>query len=422
MPPTSTSSLAARLAARALAKDHLLVATTPTLRLSLLQSTATVAEGCRRFGVTDARVARLYGRTLTAAPLLGSLLRGEERAILQLGSAGGGGDDASSESPVSRLYAECVGGLGEVRGFVSLREGMEAGGRPLRREWDGRLRGGSASTGTTSPPSPALLTVTRILYGNAAPVQSVVSAEEGDVEGDVRAFFERSEQVPTGLRLQVGCDDGDGADGGGAPRGTTGTNPPPLVRIRYAGGVLVQRIATAGGRNAAATWGTPSRPFSDFESVRALVEGTGRDGEGGLDLEALHRKGVTLATVARTLLPELGPLVDEMMTDRGGGGGGGGEGVEGGAGDGLVSLRRIPVDYFCRCTKDGFVAKLGRMGPALLDELEKEAGERRKGATTAGDKLPLPITTLTCHFCNSHYDIGEAEMKAARGLGAGAAQ
>ena len=49
----------------------------------------------------------------------------------------------------------------------------------------------------------------------------------------------------------------------------------------------------------------------------------------------------------------------------------------------------MPVDFYCRCSEKGFVAKLDSLPLATLEELEE-------------DGTPLE---LLCHFCNENYSI-----------------
>lgn len=59
--------------------------------------------------------------------------------------------------------------------------------------------------------------------------------------------------------------------------------------------------------------------------------------------------------------------------------------------------RRVPLDFFCRCSKASFGASLASAGPTVLQELVEEAP-----------------TELVCQFCNERYSISEVEAQALR--------
>ncbi len=66
-----------------LARDTLIRASSPRVRLALVQNTVSVEEARKRWGVSDPRVMRMLGRTLTSASLLASSLSNEERVSLR---------------------------------------------------------------------------------------------------------------------------------------------------------------------------------------------------------------------------------------------------------------------------------------------------------------------------------------------------
>jgi redox-regulated HSP33 family molecular chaperone len=80
-PPNA--ALAAKLLARALARDHVLRGFTPLLRVSFVQATASAEAGRQRWGITHDAASRLFARSVVAASLLASFLEGEERATIQ---------------------------------------------------------------------------------------------------------------------------------------------------------------------------------------------------------------------------------------------------------------------------------------------------------------------------------------------------
>jgi molecular chaperone Hsp33 len=60
--------------------------------------------------------------------------------------------------------------------------------------------------------------------------------------------------------------------------------------------------------------------------------------------------------------------------------------------------RRIPLDFYCRCSKKGFSERLAGLGEEQLDSIISDTGE--KGIE------------LTCHFCNELYRFSLGDLKA----------
>lgn len=142
----------------------------------------------------------LLGRTLTAAMLLASELKGEERIRLKLEGSG----------PVGMLVAE-ANRVGEVRGY-SANPSVEM---DYSRD-DATLSEGLGI---------GLLTVSKTLYNEAEPRTSTIQLIEGDVISDLAHYMVQSEQVMAAFLLDVSLDDnGD---------------------VRNAGGVLLQRLPDA---------------------------------------------------------------------------------------------------------------------------------------------------------------------------------
>lgn len=327
-------------------RDHLLSGFTPSLRVALAQATNACESGRKRFAISSPRAAAVYARTLVAATLLSSFLKGEERVIVQFAGAEG--------AAVSQLYAEAVA-VGEVRGSAS--------GAGLARDagpaWDGRLRG--------------TFSVTRVLYGAATPVQGIVEAVAGDVEGDVAEYFARSEQRGAVVRTEAIADEKTG-------------------RISYAGGILVEEIARTGG--------TPLRPgitqLSDVArtlvrapplSMRGLTDDAGHEtSQRALLLSELKAAGVSLATAAALVVPEFAGTAVESAAGKD-------------PGDRRIGvLHRVPIDFHCRCTRANFTAKLVRtVSATMIDKMVAEA-------------LDGVAATLTCAFCNTDHRVTTPEL------------
>lgn len=142
----------------------------------------------------------LLGRTLTAAMLLASDLKGEERIRLTLEGNG----------PVGMLVAE-ANRVGEVRGY-SQHPQVE-----LDYSQDGVTIGDGLGIG--------VLTVSKALYNEAEPRTSTIQLVEGDVISDMAHYLAQSEQVLSAFLLDVSLKENGDVD--------------------QAGGVLIQRLPGA---------------------------------------------------------------------------------------------------------------------------------------------------------------------------------
>jgi molecular chaperone Hsp33 len=139
----------------------------------------------------------LLGRTLTAAMLLASELKGEERIKLQMEGNG----------PVGLLVAE-ANRVGEIRGYSQNPAAELDYSQPDVSIGDGIGLG--------------LLTVSKILYNEAEPRTSTIEIVKGDVLSDMAHYMVQSEQVLSAFLLDVSLkDNGD---------------------VNQAGGVLIQRL------------------------------------------------------------------------------------------------------------------------------------------------------------------------------------
>lgn len=142
----------------------------------------------------------LLGRTMTAAMLLASELKGEERIKLRLEGNG----------PVGMITAE-ANRVGEMRGYV-LNPSAE-----LDYSDDQVTIGDGIGLG--------LLTVSKILYNEAEPRTSTIEIIKGDVLSDIAHYMVQSEQILSAFLLDVDLkDSGD---------------------VRQAGGILIQRLPGA---------------------------------------------------------------------------------------------------------------------------------------------------------------------------------
>jgi molecular chaperone Hsp33 len=142
----------------------------------------------------------LLGKSLTASMLLASELKGEERIKLRFDGKG----------PVGMIAAE-ANRVGEVRGYVQNPQVELDYSKPDADISDGLGIG--------------LLTVSKTLYNEAEPKTSTIELINSDITSDVAHFLAQSEQVLSGILLDVSLND-DGS-------------------VKQAGGVLIQRLPDA---------------------------------------------------------------------------------------------------------------------------------------------------------------------------------
>jgi molecular chaperone Hsp33 len=142
----------------------------------------------------------LLGKTLTAAMLLASELKGEERIQIRI----------DGDGPVGALTAE-ANRVGEIRGYSNNPSADLDYSDSEVKLGDGLGLG--------------VLSVTKTLYNEAEPRKSSIQLMEGDINTDIAHYMAQSEQVLSAFLLDVGFDDkGD---------------------VTHAGGVLVQRLPEA---------------------------------------------------------------------------------------------------------------------------------------------------------------------------------
>jgi len=142
----------------------------------------------------------LLGRTLTAAMLLASELKGEERIRIRI----------EGDGPVGSITAE-ANRAGEMRGYV------QNPGAELDYSDSEVTIGDGIGIG--------LLTVSKILYDEAEPRTSTIQIEKGDILSDMAHFMAQSEQVLSAFLLDVAIDENG--------------------EVEQAGGLLIQRLPDA---------------------------------------------------------------------------------------------------------------------------------------------------------------------------------
>jgi len=164
-----------------------------TFRAAAIRTSATARQAQERHRA-DPGGSLILGRALTAAGLLASFLKGEERIVI----------DASGDGIVKSVYAEALQ-VGEIVGYVRMNE--------------------SPTPHATSALGRGMLRVSRVLYNRAEPVTGIVEMERGDITSDIGHYLTQSEQVPSVVLLDVDFDD--------------------EYRIIHAGGAMIQALPGA---------------------------------------------------------------------------------------------------------------------------------------------------------------------------------
>lgn len=160
------------------------------IRALAVVTTGVVEEARGRHDTAPTATAAL-GRTLTAALLLGSTLKRDERLSIEI----------SGDGPLRQILADATAD-GDVRGFVR----VPAAHLPPK---NGKLDvGGAVGAGR--------LCVMRVPIAGGAPYRSIVELVSGEIGIDVAHYLVESEQVPSavGLGVFVEADGTVGAAGG----------------------------------------------------------------------------------------------------------------------------------------------------------------------------------------------------------------
>lgn len=168
-------------------------------KISVIKSTEVVRSAQERHGLSLLNTI-LLGRTLTAAMLLASDLKGEERMGIKLEGNG----------PAGSIVAE-ANRAGEIRGYV------QNPGAELDYSDSGVSIGSGIGIG--------LLTVSKTLYNEAEDQTSSIEIIKGDILSDMAHYMAQSEQILSAFKLDVSLND-DGS-------------------VNQAGGLLIQRLPRA---------------------------------------------------------------------------------------------------------------------------------------------------------------------------------
>src|SRR5699024_10865895 len=147
-------------------------------KISVVKTTDVIKTARKKHGLSMLNTV-LLGRSMTAAMLLSSELKGEERIQVRL--AGNG--------PVNLIVAE-ANRVGEIRGY--------AGNPGATREH------GSESARLRAGVGVGLHTVQTAMYNEAEPKTSSIELVEGNVTEDIAYYVVQSEQIGSAILLNVG--------------------------------------------------------------------------------------------------------------------------------------------------------------------------------------------------------------------------
>jgi molecular chaperone Hsp33 len=276
-------------------------------------------------------VAKLLGEAVVLGLLLGTALKFDGRFILQ----------TQTDGPVSMLVVDFTS-PGQVRACARFDQARVAAAIESRNDKPGQLlgRGHLAMTVDQGP--------------DMSRYQGLVPLEGGNLEAAAHEYFQRSEQIPTRVRLAVAEEFRPGPDG-------------PRRRWR-AGGILLQFLPKSPERARVrdldpgdAPEGTPAHEVAEDEAWiegRALVE-TVEDLE-LIDPALSHER-----------------LIYRLFHERG-----------------VRVFRGQPVTAQCSCSREKITDMLSRFSKDDRDHMVENG-----------------VICVTCEFCNSAYSIDPAALE-----------
>jgi len=119
-------------------------------------------------------------RQLSAASLIAVFMKGEERVVL----------DTDGSGPIRKVYAEAIQ-VGEVRGFVVCEPEIDL----------------ALMTDISDALGKGFYRVSKIQYDKPEPTVGVTELQKGNISTDLAYYFTQSEQIPTGVILDVVFDE-----------------------------------------------------------------------------------------------------------------------------------------------------------------------------------------------------------------------
>jgi molecular chaperone Hsp33 len=144
-------------------------------RASFVKNSNTTRTAQEKHGL-DTVSAYLLSKNITAATLISSTLKGQERIVVE----------TEGNGPVARIYSE-ASQIGEVRGFVAYN----------REKSIEEISHFDEAIGI------GLLKVSRVLYNEPEPITGIVPIATGDIAKDIAHYYLQSEQIPTAILIDT---------------------------------------------------------------------------------------------------------------------------------------------------------------------------------------------------------------------------
>ena len=284
-------------------KDYIVRATAAGQQLRAFAITSrNITEKARSIHNTSPVATAALGRLLTAASMMGSMMKGEKDVLTLQIECGG---------PIGGLMVTS-GSDGNVKGYVN-NPGILLPPNP-----QGKLDVAGAL-------GPGFLNVIRDT-GLKEPYNGQTHLVSGEIAEDLTYYYATSEQVPSSVGLGVLMDKDN--------------------TVKQAGGFIIQVM-----------------PDADDEVI-----------------DRLEKSINSIKSVTDMLESGMGPedILEYIIKD-----------------GSVEILEKIPVQYYCNCSKDRVSRVISSLGRSGLQEMIEEGS-------------PVEVN---CHFCNSHYVFDMEELK-----------
>lgn len=284
-------------------KDYIVRATAAGQQLRAFAITSrNITEKARSIHNTSPVATAALGRLLTAASMMGSMMKGEKDVLTLQIECGG---------PIGGLMVTS-GSDGNVKGYVN-NPGILLPPNP-----QGKLDVAGAL-------GPGFLNVIRDT-GLKEPYNGQTHLVSGEIAEDLTYYYATSEQVPSSVGLGVFMDKDN--------------------TVKQAGGFIIQVM-----------------PDADDEVI-----------------DRLEKSINSIKSVTDMLENGMGPedILEYIIKD-----------------GSVEILEKIPVQYYCNCSKDRVSRVISSLGRSGLQEMIEEGS-------------PVEVN---CHFCNSHYVFDMEDLK-----------
>ncbi|MCI8750549.1 MAG: Hsp33 family molecular chaperone HslO [Lachnospiraceae bacterium] len=284
-------------------KDYIVRATAAGQQLRAFAITSrNITEKARSIHNTSPVATAALGRLLTAASMMGSMMKGEKDVLTLQIECGG---------PIGGLMVTS-GSDGNVKGYVN-NPGILLPPNP-----QGKLDVAGAL-------GPGFLNVIRDT-GLKEPYNGQTHLVSGEIAEDLTYYYATSEQVPSSVGLGVLMDKDN--------------------TVKQAGGFIIQVM-----------------PDADDEVI-----------------DRLEKSINSIKSVTDMLESGMGPedILEYIIKD-----------------GSVEILEKIPVQYYCNCSKDRVSRVISSLGRSGLQEMIEEGS-------------PVEVN---CHFCNSHYVFDMEDLK-----------